>query len=251
MMRLENKVAIITGSSKGIGMAIAKAFAKEGASVVINGRKIEDTRSVADDIISSGGKAIAVAGDISKREDMKTLIDKTIAAFGKLDILVNNAGIALIEPFVELKEENWDRIVSVNLKGTYICSQEATKQMIRQNSGGRIINISSIAGTIGFAGTAHYSATKAGIIGLTKVMAVELADYGINVNAIGPGVIDTDMTKGILDDARYKTQFLQKIPVGRIGKPEDIAPMAVYLASDESSYVTGETFYVDGGWLIK
>lgn len=250
-MRLENKVAIVTGSSRGIGRAIAEAFAREGASVVINSRKIEDAKPTAESISSSGGKAIAIAADVSKREDVKLLINETIKAFGKLDIMVNNAGIVTMEAFIDLKEENWDRLIAVDLKGTYICSQEAAKQMIKQNSGGKIINTASIAGTIGFAGTAHYSAAKAGVIELTKVMAIELAKYKINVNAIGPGIIDTDMTKDFLNDPQYKAQFLSRIPLGRIGKPEDIAPIAVYLASEESGYVTGETFYVDGGWLVE
>jgi NAD(P)-dependent dehydrogenase (short-subunit alcohol dehydrogenase family) len=250
-MRLEGKVAIVTGSSRGIGKAIAEAFAREGASVVINSRKMEDAKPTSDKINSSGGKTIAIAGDVSKRQDIKIIIDETVKAFGKLDIIVNNAGIVTMEPFIDMEEENWDKVIAVDLKGTYMCSQEAARQMIKQNSIGKIINIASIAGAIGFVGTAHYSAAKAGVIELTKVMAIELAKYNINVNAIGPGIIDTDMTKDFLNDPTAKAQFLSRIPIGRIGKPEDIAPLAVYLASEESSYVTGETFYVDGGWLIE
>ncbi len=249
-MRLKGKVAIVTGSSRGIGKAIAVAFSREGASVVINSRKLGDAKIVASEINSSTGRATAIEADVSNSKDVKRLISGTVKKFGKLDILVNNAGVVSMGQFLELKEEDWDRTIAVDLKGVYLCSQAAAKQMIKQGKGGKIINISSIAGTIGFAGTSHYAAAKAGVIELTKVMAIELAPYKINVNTIGPGIIETDMTRDFLKNPESVKSFLSRIPLGRIGKPEDIAPAAVYLASGDSSYVTGEVVFVDGGWLV-
>ncbi len=247
--KLMGKVAVVTGSSRGIGKAIAFAYAREGASVVINGTSVAGAMKVAEEIMATGGKAVAIAGDVSKRSDVKVLVEGAMKAFGALDIFVNNAGIVSQGTFLDLTDEDWDRVISVDLKGTFMGAQEAARQMIKQKSGGRIINMASIAALVGFSGLAHYCAAKGGVIEFTRTIAIELAPYKINVNAIGPGVIDTDMAKGVLDNPNAAKAFLAKIPLGRMGKPEEIASMAVFLACDSSSYVTGETFYVDGGWL--
>lgn len=247
-MRLNDKIAIVTGSTRGIGLAIAKQFLKEGARVVINGRKQKDCDKIAKEL---GKNAIAIGADVSKAKEVQNLIDETVKKFGKLDIIVNNAGIVHMKNFIELTEEEWDRMMEVDLKGVFLCSQKTAKQMIKQGNGGKIINISSIAGFVGFPRLAHYCAAKAGVIELTKEVAIELAPHKINVNCIGPGVIETDMTKGLLNDEKMKQGLLMKIPLNRIGKPEDIAHAAVYLASNESDYTTGITLFVDGGWLTE
>ncbi len=248
-MRLKDKVAVVTGSSRGIGKAIAIKLAKEGAAVVVNSRKKESAQKVVDEIVKAGGKAVAVEGDVSKAETAKKLVDAAVKGFGSLDIFVNNAGTITYANFLDLKEEQWDALMDVDLKGVFLCSQAAAKQMIKQGNGGKIINISSIAGFIGFHNLPHYCAAKAGVIELTKQMALELAPHRINVTSIGPGAIQTDMTKQLEDDPKYLKQILARIPLGRLGQPEEIANVAAFLASDESNYITGETIFVDGGWL--
>lgn len=247
--RLDGKVAVVTGSSRGIGRAIAIKFAREGASVVVNSRKKADAEKVVKEIMEEGGRAVAIEADVSKAKDVQKLVAAAVKSFGKLDIFVNNAGIISFSSFLELKEEDWDALMAVDLKGVYLCMQAAAKQMIKQGKGGKIINISSIAGFIGFPKLAHYCAAKAGVIELTKEAAIELAPYKINVNSIGPGAIKTDMTKGIESDPMQLKQILARIPLGRLGEPEDIANAAAFLASDEADYMTGEVVFVDGGWL--
>jgi len=250
-MRLEGKAAVVTGSSRGIGRAIAIKLAKEGANVVVNSRKKTSAQEVVDEIKKMGckGKAIAVEGDVSKVETAKRLVDAAVKEFGSLDIFVNNAGVISYANFLDLSVKDWDALMAVDLKGVFLCSQAAARQMIKQGNGGKIINISSIAGFIGFHNLPHYCAAKAGVIELTKQMALELASHRINVNSIGPGAIQTDMTKDIEDDPKQLKQILARIPMGRLGQPEEIANVAAFLASDEASYVTGETIFVDGGWL--
>jgi NAD(P)-dependent dehydrogenase (short-subunit alcohol dehydrogenase family) len=248
-MRLGGKVVVVTGSSRGIGRAIAIKFAKEGAYVVVNSRKKESAQKVVDEIKRSGGKAIAVEGDVSNPKTAKKLVSAAVKEFGSLNIFVNNAGVISYANFLDLKEEQWDSLMSVDLKGVFMCSQAAARQMIKQGDGGKIINISSIAGFIGFHNLAHYCAAKAGVIELTKQMALELAPYKINVNSIGPGAIKTAMTNQIESDPKQLKETIARIPLGRMGKPEEIASVAAFFASDEASYVTGETIFVDGGWL--
>lgn len=251
-MNLNGKVAIVTGSTRGIGKAIAVRFAKEGAKVVVNGvSDIKKCEDVVKEIKKFGGEAISILADVSKRADVEKMISETVKKFGRLDIIVNNAGILDMTEFLELKEETWDRILAVDLKGTFLCMQTAAKQMIKQRKGGKIINIASIAGFVGFNRLAHYCAAKAGVVELTKEVAIELAPHKINVNAIAPGAIETDMTKDILADQQALKGFLGLIPLGRIGKPEDIAGAALFLASDDADYVTGATIIVDGGWTIQ
>jgi glucose 1-dehydrogenase len=249
-MKLKDKVAIVTGSTRGIGRGIAERFVKEGAIVVVNGRKTEDCKRVAKEIDPSGKKTVAIAADMSDAGQIKNLIYETVKKLGRIDILVNNAGIVGFENFVDMKEESWNKLIDVDLKGCFLCAQAAAKQMIKQGKGGKIVNIASIAGTIAYPQLAHYCAAKAGVINMTKVMALELGRHKINVNAIGPGVIESDMTKPMLSDPNTEKGFMAKIPLGRIGKPEDIGAAAAFLASDDADYITGATLFVDGGWLV-
>ena len=252
MKRLEGKVAIVTGSDRGIGKGIAIAFAKEGCKVVVNSHKDTDEGyKVVEDAKKLGSDAIFVVADVSREKDVKNLVGKAVNKFGKLDILVNNAGILVFGTLSTLTEKDWDRQMDVNLKGVFLCSKYAVQQMISQGKGGRIINISSIAGLVGFPGISAYCASKGGVTELTREAALDLAQYGITVNAINPGVIVTDMTKGMLEDPATNKTLLASTPIGRFGQPEDIGNAAVFLALDESSFITGHNLVVDGGWTAK
>jgi len=249
-MRLQGKTAVVTGAGTGIGQAIVLAFAKEGASVVVD--YVGDS-SVAEDTLNkigaTGGKSLGVAADVSNPDQVNGLIQQTLAAFGKLDIFVNNAGIEKKFAFVDYPLEEWQKIVAVNLTGTFLCSQAAAKQMIAQGSGGRIINISSIHEDLAFPLNAPYSATKGGIRMLMRTIAVELAPHQITVNNIGPGAIFTPIDKDVEMGKKLNDQLLAEIPLGRWGKPEEVAQLAVYLASDDAAYMTGSTHFIDGGML--
>lgn len=244
-MLLENKTAIVTGSAKGIGKGIATEFARQGATVVINycGSK-EAALETVEEIKAFGGKAIPYQADISDYEMSKKMMDDIIKEYGKIDILVNNAGITRDNLILRMSESEFDDVIRTNLKGTFNCIKHVTKYMLK-NKSGKIINISSISGVNGIAGQANYSASKAGIIGLTKSFAKEMSSKGININAIAPGFIETDMTK-VLND-KYVEEIVKTIPSKRVGKPEDIAKAALFLASDMSDYITGQTLMVDGG----
>lgn len=244
-MLLENKTAIVTGSAKGIGKGIATEFARQGATVVINycGSKEAALKTV-EEIKAFGGKAISYQADISDYEMSKKMMDDIIKEYGAIDILVNNAGITRDNLILRMSESEFDDVIRTNLKGTFNCIKHVTKYMLK-NKSGKIINISSISGVNGIAGQANYSASKAGIIGLTKSFAKEMSSKGININAIAPGFIETDMTK-VLDD-KYVEEIVKTIPSKRVGRPEDIAKAALFLASDMSDYITGQTLMVDGG----
>jgi 3-oxoacyl-[acyl-carrier protein] reductase len=247
-MKLKDKVAIITGAGQGIGKEIALTFAKEGAKVVVTDITGKE-KEVAEEIKKMGREAIAVKVDVSKMEDAKRMAEEALKAFGRIDILVNNAGIYPFKPFVEMTESDWDKVINVNLKGTFNCTRAVVETMIKQKYG-KIINITSIAGTVvGFPQLTHYCASKAGITGFTRALALELAPYGINVNAIAPGPIETPGTQTLGKEA-YEN-FKKAIPIGRWGKPEDIASLAVFLASDESSNITGQVIVSDGGYTIQ
>jgi NAD(P)-dependent dehydrogenase (short-subunit alcohol dehydrogenase family) len=246
---LEGKVAIVTGSSRGIGRAIAEGFAAAGAGVAVNGRNPENTRSVADAIAGTGARSLAVAGDVSKSADVQRVIDETVKAFGRLDILVNNAGISpYYKPAETMTEAEWDDIININLKGVFLCCQAAGRVMIPQKSG-RIINMSSIAGKVALPRLVAYTSAKGAINSLTRVLAVEWAPYGILVNALAPGYIETDLTRGLRENPKRMESMLRQIPLGRLGTPDDIVGAAIYLASDAASYVTGSILDIDGGWL--
>lgn len=247
-MKLEGKVALITGGGKGIGKAIAAELAAEGAAVVINYhgsvKKAEETVA---EIEAAGGKAEAVQCDVAEFNACKEMIDQIIQKYGRLDILVNNAGITRDGLLMKMSEEDFDSVIQTNLKGAFNCTRHVARQMIKQK-GGRIISISSVSGVLGNAGQANYSASKAGIIGLTKAAARELASRGITVNAIAPGFIVTDMTK-VLSDS-IKASVTETIPMKRFGETKDIARTALFLASEDAKYITGQVICVDGGMAM-
>lgn len=249
MKRLEGKVAVVTGSTRGIGRAIAMAYAKEGAMVVISGTNTSLCESVSQKIRQDGGEAIGIPCNIAEVEDLKVLIDGAIDAYGTIDIMVNNAGVVKFKPFLEMDRETLTHVWDVNLYGTYFAAQLAAKQMVKQGKDGKIINMSSIVAETAQVELSAYAPTKAAILMMTKCMAVELAPYKINVNAIGPGTILTDFNRGQLELPGHMDAELAKIPLG-IGMPEDIVGAALYFASDEARYSTGSILYVDGGYNI-
>jgi len=253
-MKLLDNVAIVTGAASPIGMgrAFALAFAEEGADVVVCDIKEDGLKAREEEIKQLGRKALAVKTDVSKAVEVSQLIETTINTFGKIDILVNNAGVREepAKPIQEISEEEWDIIHGTNLKGVFLCIKYAVPHMIKRKRG-KIINIASIFGQVAFPNYGAYCAAKGGVINLTRTLATELAPHKINVNAIGPGVIETELSKTTLEDPEIMKLILPLIPYGRVGKPEDIATVAVFLASDESEYVNGQTIFSDGGWLAR
>ncbi|OIK13972.1 3-oxoacyl-[acyl-carrier-protein] reductase [Bacillus sp. MUM 116] len=247
-MSLAGKVALVTGASRGIGREIALELARQGANVAVNFAGNEaKANEVVDEIKVLGCDAFTVKCDVSNSEEVAAMVKETIERFGKLDILVNNAGITKDNLLMRMKEEEWDDVISINLKGVFLCTKAVTRQMMKQRSG-RIINIASIVGVSGNPGQANYVAAKAGVIGLTKTTAKELAARNITVNAIAPGFITTDMTDKLTED--IQTEMLKQIPLARFGVPKDIAKVTAFLASDDSSYMTGQTLHIDGGMVM-
>lgn len=246
MKRLDGKIAIVTGSGRGLGKGIAVKLSLEGAKVVILDVLEENAKKCAMEIINSNGSAIYFPANISKIEDVKNIYDKTIKEYGKIDILVNNAGINKDAMLHKMTDEEWDLVIGVNLTGTFYMTREASKIM-REQGNGRIINISSMS-WMGNIGQANYAASKAGVIGLTKTAARELAKKGVTCNAICPGFIETDMTKGV--PQKVWDIMMNKIPAGRAGKPSDIGNIAAFLASDEADYITGQIIEVSGGMVL-
>lgn len=244
-MLLQDKIAVVTGASRGIGRATAKALAREGAMVIVNynGSK-ERADEVVSEIEKDGGKAKAIQCNVSDFEQAKEFFGGVVKEYGRIDILVNNAGITKDGLIMKMKEEDFDAVIETNLKGTFNTIRHTTRWMLKQKSG-KIINISSVSGILGNAGQANYAASKAGVIGLTKTMARELASRGITVNAVAPGFVETDMTE-VLPEAVKETSCKQ-IPLGRFGKPEEIANAVAFLASEEADYITGQVISVDGG----
>jgi len=251
-MQFKNKVAIVTGAKQGIGLGIALALAKEGCNVVISDIEKAGCDKAAAKVKKLGVKALAVACDVSKKSEVDNLVSQTIKAFGKVDILVNNAGIYPFVSFMDMKEADWDNVLAVNLKGTFLCSQACVNKM---KAGAKIVNISSVASLIGFEGLVHYCASKGGINGMTRALALELAKKKINVNAVAPGAIETpgasqsDQPKAAAEETRKQT--ISVIPLARMGQPEDIANAVVFLASDKADYITGQVLVVDGGWILR
>lgn len=249
-MRLKDKVAIVTGTGAGIGRSIAEIFAREGARVAAASRRAENGQPVVDTINDAGGKAIFIECDISRVEDVRELVADTLDAFGRIDVLVNNAGVNFAKPFEQTEPEDWDRVVNTDLRGTYLCSRFVIPHML-QKKGGSIINIATVHTLACLPGAAPYDAAKWGMVGLTKALAVEFAARNIRVNALSPGLIDTQIWQDLQKAAPDLNQCLEywksNIPMGRVGRPEEIAYAAVFLASDEASYVTGSNFLVDGG----
>ena len=245
-MMLKDKVAIVTGAAKGIGRGIALALAKEGAKIIVSDLNDSECLDVVAEIEKLGGEAIAVKCDVSIKADVDELISAAMTKFGGLDIMANNAGIYPFKPFEEITEEGWDKVMAVNLKSVFLTSQAASKVM---KPGSKIVNISSIAAFVGFGGLVHYCASKGGINGLIRPLALELAAKKINVNNVAPGAIETPGASGGSEES--KKQTIAIIPAGRMGQPEDIANAVVFLASDKADYITGQTLVVDGGYILR
>jgi 3-oxoacyl-[acyl-carrier protein] reductase len=242
---LAGKVAIVTGGSRGIGAATAAWLAEHGAAVVVSGRDADRLQSTVKQLEERGASAIAVVADAAKREDADALVERTKERFGRVDVLVNNAGITRDGLLVRMKDDDWDRVMDVNLRGAFLMTRAVTKALVRQKSGGRIINIASTAGAMGNAGQVNYSAAKAGLIGLTKASARELAHWSILVNAVAPGLIETDMAAAIPAEAREA--LLAQVPLKRMGTAREVAEMVGFLAGDGAAYITGQVFHVNGG----
>ena len=245
MSALAGKVAVVTGGSRGIGLAIASWFAERGVSVVVSGRDADRLQAAVKELEAHGAPVLGLAADAAKREDADRLVDVTRERFARLDILVNNAGITRDGLLIRMKDDDWDRVMEINLRGAFVMMRAASKAMVRLKSGGRIINIASTAGAMGNAGQANYSAAKAGLVGLTKASARELAHWGILVNAVAPGLIETDMATAMPAEAR--DALLAQIPLKRIGTAREVAEMVGFLAGDGAAYVTGQVFHVNGG----
>jgi glucose 1-dehydrogenase/3-oxoacyl-[acyl-carrier protein] reductase len=250
-VRLEGKKALVTGANRGIGRALAIAMAKEGADVVIN--YIEDpdaAAKVCEELEGAGGQALAIQGDISVRADVERLFDRAFAELGPLDILINNAGIETIIDLLDLTDEQWSRVTDVNLRGTWMCSQAFARRMIKAGRGGAIVNLGSIQAGMALPGRTHYAPTKRGVEALTANLAAELAQHRIRVNCVHPGVIETDMTRWVMQDPDMLAEVVGKIPMQRVGQPEEIAGITVLLASEDAAYITGQHIYVDGGMRL-
>jgi glucose 1-dehydrogenase len=248
-MRLKDKVALITGASRGIGKAIATRFAAEGAHVVVNYRpgSAADTAAAQAEVASFGPTSMAAVADVSKRADVERMMQEITDKFGRLDIAINNAGIEIRKPFLEATDDEWNKVIGVNLFGAYLVSQAAARQMVKQGAGGKLIFISSVHEDIPFPGYTSYCASKGAVRMLMRNLAMELAPYKINVNNIAPGAIATPINQAVLDDPAALRNALSEIPWGRFGRPEEVASVAVFLSSDEAEYVTGSTYYIDGG----
>ncbi len=250
-MRLKDKVAVVTGSSRSIGRAIALGYGREGAKVVVNYRSDQGAAdSAVAEIEAMGSEAIAVQADTSSSSDVAALMAAAVDRFGRIDILVNNAAILIRTHFLDIEESEWDRIMEVNLKGFFLCSQTAARQMVRQGDGGVIINMSSAGDTLAGKDLAHYCVAKGGVRMLTRQLAFELAPHGIRANAIAPGLIETDLNRADLAVREFREYRLSMIPLGIIGVPEDIVGAAVFLASEDSRMATGSTIYLDAGQTI-
>jgi 3-oxoacyl-[acyl-carrier protein] reductase len=246
-MELEGKVALITGGAQGIGRVISEELARQGAHVILGDVNLEGAEKTAAELKQNGAKASAVRIDVSSSSDVQSAFDSIIKEYKPVDIVVNNAGITRDGLLVRMKEADWDLVMNINLKGCFLCSQQAAKQMMKQKSG-TILNIASIVGLIGNFGQANYSASKAGLIGFTKTLAREVAPRGIRANAIAPGFIDTEMTRVLEESVREK--LIEQIPLARLGKPEDVARCVSFLVSEKASYITGQVISVNGGMLM-
>jgi len=250
-MKLKDKVSIITGSTMGIGLACAQEFAIEGSKVVVTGRSQDLGEKAAEEIRAGGGDAIFIRCDISKNDQIQTLVQKTVEHYGQIDVVVNNAGVNHSANFFDITEDDWDWVMSVDLKGTFLLSQAAAKVMVEQNIAGVIINMSSVMAVMALADQVPYCAAKGGVNQLTKAMAIALGDYGIRVNAIGPGPVLTELMQRVVDNKEKEAELLSRLPLGRIAECREIATVAVFLACDDSSFFTGQCIYPDGGRMIQ
>ncbi|MDH3594433.1 MAG: SDR family oxidoreductase [Rhodospirillales bacterium] len=248
-MRLKDKVAVVTGAAKGIGLACAKALAAEGTKVVLADVEVAAGEMAAEELQAGGAEALFVACDVGDKAQVDALIGSAVAAYGRLDCAVANAGIVYACDFLDLAEEDFDRVLRINLKGVFLTGQAAARQMVAQGTGGTVINMSSVNAVMAIPSITPYVVAKGGVNQLTKVMALALADKGIRVNAIGPGSIMTEVFKQVVKDEAAMAGILSRTPLGRVGEPEEVAKVAVFLASEDSSYITGQTIYPDGGRL--
>jgi len=245
LFNLQGKIALVTGASRGLGKAITLGLAQAGSDVAV--ADVLNTAETVEEIKKIGRTAIGISVDVSEELSVASMVDQVIEKFGRIDILVNNAGILKSAPAEEMAEQDWDKVMKINLKGQFLCARQVGKQMIKQKSG-KIINVASIAGLAAFAQTAAYNASKAGVILMTKTLAIEWGKHNIRVNAICPGVFATAMTKNFLKDENFVQMIKNKVPLGRYGQPEELIGAAIYLASDASSYLTGHALVVDGGY---
>ena len=251
-MRLKGKVALVTGAGRGIGRGIAEVFADEGADVAVNDvTNMQEAEAVADGIRKKGRRAVAVQADVAKRAEVEPMVDKVWKDLGPIDILVNNAGIETIVPFLELTDEQWTRLVDVNLRGAWLCSQVFCRRALAEHRKGSIVNIGSIQAAKVLPGRTHYAPTKLGLEALTRNMSAEMTPQGIRVNCIHPGLIDTPMTSWVMKDPDILPVVLAQISLGRAGQPREIGAVAAFFASDDASYLTGQSVFVYGGWQGK
>ncbi len=247
-MKLQGKVAIITGARQGIGESASVALAREGAAVVMVSRSISPDSAVVEKVKGCGGRYLTMNVDVGDHQQVQKMVDDTIAAFGRVDVLFNNAGISKPAMLWKMTPEQWDEVIKINLTGTFNCLRAVSKPMMDQKSGS-IINVTSSAGLLGTIGQVNYTAAKGGVYALTKSAAKELAKYGVRVNTLAP-MAETEMTKKIATDPKLSAKYLERIPLGRFAHPDEISPMVVFLAGDESSYITGQTICVDGGMVM-
>jgi NAD(P)-dependent dehydrogenase (short-subunit alcohol dehydrogenase family) len=250
-MKLHNKIAIITGATKGIGRACADEFAREGAKVVLAGRTQSLGEAAAAEIRAAGADALFVPCDVSQKAQIDALVQTTVAHYGRIDIVVNNAGVNHSAKFFDTTEEDWDWVMSVDLKGTFLLSQAAARVMVEQGIPGAIVNLSSVMAVLALADQVPYCAAKGGVNQLTKAMALALADYGIRVNAIGPGPVMTELMQRVVHNPEKEAELMSRLPIGRIAECREIARVAVFLASNDASYFTGQCLYPDGGRMIQ
>jgi 3-oxoacyl-[acyl-carrier protein] reductase len=245
-MRLEGRVALVTGAGGGIGAATARRFAREGATVVVNDVDLKLARALVTELQKEGARALSIAADVTARTDVEAMVDQVVGEFGRLDVLVNNAGVNRDAMSHKMTEEQWDQVLAVNLKGTFLCAQ-AVLAVMRERGWGRVINTSSVA-SLGNIGQANYAASKAGVIGLTRTLALEYAKNGITVNCVAPGPVMTRMLASVPEAIREK--IVAKVPVGRIARPEEIAAVHAFLASEDAAFITGQVLFVDGGLSV-
>ena len=250
-MRLKDRVALVTGAGRGIGRGIAEVFAREGAHVAVNDVDGDQAEAVASGLRTTGRRAVAVKADVARRTDVEPMIERVWNELGPIDILVNNAGIETIVPFLELTDEQWTRLVDVNLRGAWLCSQVFCRRAVAEGRNGSIVNIGSIQAAKVLPGRTHYAPTKLGLEALTRNMSAEMTPQGIRVNCIHPGLIDTPMTAWVMKDPEILPNVLAQISLGRAGQPHEIGTVAAFFVSDEASYLTGQSIFVDGGWQGK
>ena len=248
-MRFENTGVLITGAGSGIGRAASLAFATEGAAIAAADLRLEAAQATAGAVEELGRKAVALQVDVTQPEAVRSMVEQAVAGLGSLDVLINSAGVREIVPFLELPAEEWTKVIGTNLTGTFLCSQAVARHLITQNKSGKIINLSSVAGLVGVPNRAAYVASKHGVVGLTKEMAMELADKHIQVNAIAPGVVETAMTAGYFDKPDIMASLKKAHPAGRWAQPEEIAKLMLFLASEDADFMTGATIPIDGGFV--